>query len=67
MQGITRFYGLHGGEWLTHIEELYAVTDWGGIQWSSMENMFRYASNLWQLPISPPDTTMVTSMGGMFY
>jgi surface protein len=59
MQGITRFYnGITG--------KLISVDDWGGIQWSSMENMFYNATKLTTIPTVAPNLSHVTSMHSMF-
>lgn len=59
MQGITRFYnGITG--------KLISVDDWGGIQWSSMCQMFDNAINLTSIPIVAPDLSHVTDMWAMF-
>ncbi len=47
-------------------EKIELVTQWGDIQWSSMENAFRGCSNLDLAADDTPDLSSVESMSGMF-
>ena len=47
--------------------DLISVEDWGGVEWSSMSNMFRNCENLTNLPVTAPNLSNVFSLSQMFY
>ena len=60
ISSMTRFYNpvSHSNSF----GKLIAVTDWGGVKWTSMDYMFAYANNFNQIPTDAPDLSLVTNM-----
>ncbi|WP_423909595.1 BspA family leucine-rich repeat surface protein [Candidatus Spongiihabitans sp.] len=59
---ITRFHLNNGAD----KEKLIDIKQWGGAQWSSMENAFNGAENMRMSATDAPDLSAVGTMGGMF-
>ncbi len=64
MSGISTFF-LYGANSNYH-GKLLSVTDWGGIAWTNMWSMFRFADHLNLLPVAAPNMGGVTNMSSMF-
>lgn len=47
--------------------KLLSVTDWGGIEWTNMQIMFKYANHLNLFPATGPNMEKVGDMNQMFF
>ncbi|MBK7428002.1 MAG: DUF285 domain-containing protein [Saprospiraceae bacterium] len=65
---LRRFYTYGNGNYTPSLLQLTGVTQWGTVQWNSMETMFGGCENLSIIgSIGPPDLSNVSSMYGMFF
>ena len=65
--GLSRInFGMYGSDGYGDEKKILDVTQWGDIEWTSMQRAFQYASNLDITATDAPDLTNVTTLFGMF-
>ncbi len=55
------------GPGFANARQLVALVQWGNASWSSMQDSFRYASDMVYTATDAPDLSRVTDMSSMFY